>query len=200
MQNEKWNYSWITGFIDAESSFMVSIGKRSTYKLGWSVEPRFSICLHAKDLPLLYRIQSFFGVGTIKTASTRQVAYFSVSKLNDLVNVIIPYFINNPLLTKKKADFLLFKSVVELVSQGEHLTSKGLIKIVSIRASLSRGLSAVLTEGFPNILPGPRPLVGLTEIPDPNWLTGFVEGEGSFMVLLSSTSYPKRFSGFADAE
>lgn len=44
-------------------------------------------------------------------------------------------------MTKNKADFLLFVSAVNIIKQGDHLTNKGLTKIVSIKASMNKGLS-----------------------------------------------------------
>jgi hypothetical protein len=42
---------------------------------------------------------------------------FSVSAISDLTNVIIPHFVKYPLLTQKRADFLLFKLIVELMNK-----------------------------------------------------------------------------------
>ena len=76
-----------------------------------------------------------------------------MSSLKDINNVIIPPPLRGqdkyPLLTQKRADYLLFKSVVQLMNNKEHLTSEGLIKIISIKASINNGLSSVLTEAFP---------------------------------------------------
>jgi len=113
-----------------------------------------------------------------------------VSSLKDINNVIIPHFDKYTLLTQKLADYLLFKSVVQLMNNKEHLTSEGLIKIISIKASINKGLSPVLTEAFPSITPIDRPLVQGIEISDPNWVAGFTEGEGCFNVnILSSKAY-----------
>jgi hypothetical protein len=38
----------------------------------------------------------------------------------------------------------------------EHLTTEGLRKIVSIRASLNNGLTDELNKVFPNVIPGAR--------------------------------------------
>ena len=56
---------WVTGFADAESSFSLKMSKKSSLKSGWNVSPEFRIDLHCRDLLLLRKIQSFFGVGTI---------------------------------------------------------------------------------------------------------------------------------------
>jgi hypothetical protein len=57
--NSKLNPWFMTGFIDAEGSFIVSIEKNKELKLGWRVRSIFSICLHLRDLPLLLQIQEF---------------------------------------------------------------------------------------------------------------------------------------------
>ena len=57
---------FITGFVDAEVSFMVSILKSSTYRTGWEVQLSFQIKLHKRDLVLLKNIQaSLGGIGRI---------------------------------------------------------------------------------------------------------------------------------------
>jgi hypothetical protein len=76
------------------------------------------------------------------------------------------------------------------MDQGEHLTIEGLHKIVSIRASMNKGLSDVLKTDFPDIQPVERPKLELPKNIDPNWLVGFVEGDGCFMInTLKSQAY-----------
>jgi hypothetical protein len=87
--------------------------------------------------------------------------------MKGLTNVIIPHFDKYPLLTQKRADFLLFKSIVELINKKEHLNMEGLRKILSIKASINRGLSLELTQSFPNIIPVYRPVVEAREICNP---------------------------------
>lgn len=178
---------WIVGFADGEASFSLSIYKHKYYKLGWCVLPSFVITLHNKDLDLLLRIKLFFGVGNIKTNKTNGKVYYHVSSLKDLIGVIIPFCDKYPLLTQKRADFLLFKSVVELMIKKEHLTPEGLIKIVGIKASMNLGLSDELNKAFPNYTQVDRPLVKLTKMPDPAWLAGFTCAEGSFICVLSNS-------------
>ena len=55
-------------------------------------------------------------------------------------------------------------------------------EIVSIRASLNKGLSEVLKEAFPNIIPAVKPLIVNQEIPHPDWIAGFSSGEACFSV------------------
>ncbi len=64
----------------------------------------------------------------------------------------------------------------------EHLTSKGLLDTLSIKASLNLGLPDVLKKTFPNIVPKARPIVEFKGIIDPQWLAGFADGESCFFV------------------
>jgi len=54
------------------------------------------------------------------------------------------------------------------MNRQEHLTTEGLNKIVSLRASMNLGLYEVLKESFPEITPVPRPEVSHQGIQDPN--------------------------------
>ncbi|KAF8241176.1 hypothetical protein K440DRAFT_575328 [Wilcoxina mikolae CBS 423.85] len=156
--------NFITGFSDGESTFSFSICKARGAKLGWSVIPCYSIELHGKDIALLYEIQSFFGVGKITIRRRNNSAVYAVKSLKYLINVIIPHFSKYPLLTQKRVDFELFKLVCELMNNKEHKTMAGLLKIVSIRASLGKGISRKLTEFFPDIVPAEIPFIKTTEI------------------------------------
>lgn len=132
----------------------------------------------------MYEIKSFFGgVGVIGLNNSNTVVY-SVSGQKELIEVIISFFLKYPLLTQKGADFLLFKSVVELIIKKQHLTIEGLHKILSIRASINRGLTKELIESFPNVIPIYRSIINPTGIPDPNWIAGFSSGESCFDIKI----------------
>lgn len=172
-----------------ESSFHVSVLKKTGYKTGFQVFPVFTTQLHIKDLSLLLKIQSFFsGVGTITKKSNAETVIYSVQSLKEISFVIVPpsHFSAYPLLTNKRADFLLFKEVPELMNSGEHLTKEGLAKIVNIKASMSKGLSEQLKEQFLDVVPVQRPVIEISpsDVSNPSWLVGFVEAEGCFLSLV----------------
>src|SRR5690606_12274661 len=106
----KINSRFISGFSDADVSFQVLLRRGLKYKLGWSTIGKFRIELHNKDLELLKSIQLFFnGFGQLGEISTRELAYFEVTKLEDLINIIIPHFEKYPLQSAKSLDYLLWK-------------------------------------------------------------------------------------------
>jgi hypothetical protein len=121
--------------------------------------------LHQKDRPLLELIQLFFGVGKIFNLGKDSIQY-RVTSHKDLA-VIIDHFDKFPLITKKHADFLLFKEIANIVSRKEHLTMDGLQKIINIRSSMNLGLSDKLKAAFPQTSPVLRPEVTFNEITDP---------------------------------
>ena len=148
--NKPW---FITGFTDAEGCFLIIIRKEPKYKLGWRLEPNFIINLHKKDIEVLKLIQSYFeGVGRIGK-ERNGCCDFTVGSINQILIKIIPHFDKYPLKTKKFSDYLLFKKVVGMMRQKEHLTIEGLHKIVAIKASLNLGLSDKLKVAFPNVIP-----------------------------------------------
>ena len=59
-------------------------------------------------------------------------------------------------------------------------------------ASLNLGLSNNLKASFPNFVAAVRPEVGKEKIPDPNWLSGFAEGEACFFISIYNPLKPKQ--------
>jgi hypothetical protein len=82
----------------------------------------------------------------------KNLIQYRIQTFNELA-ILIKHMEKYPLLTKKRADYILFKEVYELVIRKEHLTKEGLLKIVSLKASLNLGLSESLKAAFPNIIP-----------------------------------------------
>ncbi len=179
--------NWVSGFSDAESSFSLRIVRNNTRKSGWRVLPIFAIELDRRDTILLKRIQEFFGVGTISELNNGMVTYY-VQSFSDLTQVIIPHFTKFPLLTKKRKDFILFSMAVQLLNEKAQSSLEGLQKIINIRASMNKGLPELLNKAFPNTEPVHIPEFNVDKIYHPNWLVGFVDGEGCFYVSVKKTS------------
>ena len=178
----------ITGFIDAEGSFSIILDKNKTRKLGWRVQSKFQIGLHIKDLNLLSQIREFLGgIGSLHLDLNKEKANLSVDSNKDLLK-LIDHLDKYPLISQKVSDYLLFKQVVELISNKAHLTPEGLTKIVNIKASMNLGLSETLKSEFVGFTPVERPIINTDNIPHPSWISGFVSGEGNFDVRISSSS------------
>lgn len=185
----KLNPWFITGFVDAEGCFTISLVKDPRYKAGYRVEAIFSISLHSKDSAVLELIQTFFGgAGNIKFETKREVVSYVIRAKDQISKVLLPHFDVFPLATQKRADYLLFKQAFELISNDAHLTPDGLNEIVGIKAYLNLGLSSKLKDAFPSLPLRCRDIITDQEIPNPYWITGFTSGEGSFYVKISQSS------------
>lgn len=99
--------------------------------------------------------------------------------------MLITHLDKYPLITKKRIDYELWKRVIVLIKNKEHLTPEGLLKIVSIRSSINLGLSDELKVAFSNVVS-----IDISSVCiysdcfdiDPKWLAGFVSAEGSFLI------------------
>ena len=128
----KLNSEYVTGFSDGEACFTVHIYKDTKRTNGYNTTPIFSIGLHNKDIELLKRIKTYFGeVGKIVLVNS--VWIYQVRSLKELTTAIVPHFDKYPLLTNKKADYLLFKKILDLMARKEHLTEEGLKKLLQLR-------------------------------------------------------------------
>ena len=174
----------LTGLIDAEGSLGVSIVKDTTRKSNYVITLFLEIGFNVKDKTLLECIQTTLEVGNIYYKSSDNTYRWKVSNINQLSNVIIPHLTIYPLLTQKRADFELFVKIIEIIKRKEHISFNGLQEIVNLKASLNLGLTDSLKSSFPNTIAVPRPKVIFKGIPDPNWLTGFAEGEACFFTSI----------------
>jgi hypothetical protein len=146
---------------------------------GYRVKLFFQIGLHSKDKVLLEQIQGKFGVGKINKHGSESLG-LRVQSFKEL-EVIINHFNKYPLMTQKGSDFQLFKQAYEIIKNKRHLTSEGLNGLVGLKSSMNLGLSDSLKAAFPKV-PTKRPIVIDQRVLDPDWLAGFVSGEGCFFV------------------
>jgi hypothetical protein len=197
--NSSSSWSWfLTGFIDAwlglsslrpnaESCFRICITKKSKSTLGWSVRARFLIHLDQKDFSLLREIKTHFGVGHIHISPNND-ATFEVSRLFDLLNVIIPFFDKYPLQSVKAMDdYILWKKCIELIVIKADLRMEGLDEIRRIKESINKGLPAELSKVYFNVKQTDRLAYKAGDILiDPFWISGYTEGDRSFIAIINT--------------
>ena len=184
---ENW---WLTGLVDSEGCFSLSISKDDARKTRYNANLTFEIALNCKDKALLNALSDWFGV------KSRNLYYnknddtykWSVSSLDEILNNIIPYFRAHPLITQKRADFEIFVKMAEIFRLKGHLSLDGLQELVNLKATMNLGLSDKLSLALPNTVAKPRPNIVVNNIWNPGWITGFTEGEGCFFVRLYKSS------------
>ena len=53
------------------------------------------------------------------------------------LQIITEHFDSYPLITQKRADYLLFKQAINIIKDKKHLSKQGLLKLVGIKATLN---------------------------------------------------------------
>nr|AAC24230.1 S5 ribosomal protein/maturase fusion protein [Cryphonectria parasitica]AMX22315.1 LAGLIDADG endonuclease [Cryphonectria parasitica] len=178
----------VTGLVDAEGSFNITVVKNNNSKLGWVTKLRLEMSMLKKDRFTLEQLINYFGGGGIRVLDDNNLRFY-IESLKDLTTVI-NHFDKYPLFTKKQEDYLLFKQVFELFKNKNHLTMEGLRQIVAIKALLrNKGLSNSLLEAFPGITPATLPITdtitfGVDKSILSPWLAGFTSGDGNFYISI----------------
>lgn len=186
---------YITGLIDAEGSFTVNVKKDTKRKSNYILIHTLEIGLNIKDRALIESIRYTLGVGNVYYKSKEKMYYWRVSSFGELHNVIIPHLTKYYLISQKRADFELFSKIINLIKDKKHFNQEGIEQIINLKSSMNKGLSEKLKIIFPEIHPVSRPDVKFKEIPDPNWLSGFMDGEGCFFISIYKS--PKSKLGVA---
>lgn len=158
---------WVIGFVDGEGCFSIGFvrqsnrGSRKGYKTGYQVSHDFAVVQGAKSVHCLEEIQKFFGVGHIyinrrHDNHKEHLFRYVVTRREDLLQVIIPFFEKHALRSAKQNDFEKFASCVRLLDRGYHLTKDGIVEIARIVATMNRQkprepLISILRDYTPNI-------------------------------------------------
>ena len=127
---------WLSGFTAGEGCFNINIVKNSSTKTGYLVNLRFQLSQHLRNENLLKSFIDYFGCGKYYTVEGVQSrGDFVVTRLSDILNKIIPFYLNYPIMGIKAKDFQSWYEASELMFKKEHLTLEGLEKILKIKAS-----------------------------------------------------------------
>ncbi len=148
---------WFTGFTKAEGCFLVSVHKSKSYNIGYQTQLWFSVVQHKRDEKLIESFLNYFDCGKIKIGSNKTSVSFSVTKLEDLENKIIPFFQKHSLFCSKNKEFLDFCRVFFLVKSKSHLTKQGLNQILEIKSSMNKGRNNMKLNEDTNISPDAIP-------------------------------------------
>ncbi len=97
---------WFSGFFDGEGHF--GAVRRTKDR---SIITSLQIGIRDDDYATLERIQGHFGCGKLH-AGEKDKLRWSIQNVDDLYNVVIPFFEMFPLYTKKRQEFLLWKELV----------------------------------------------------------------------------------------
>lgn len=138
---------WVAGFTSGDGSFFIKYFKSGE---SYSTGLNFSITLHIKDKDVLIGLfdyfKSYFKDIAFKNYGTRinkgifytdKTVSLKISSLSNINNIIIPFFVENPIQGIKALDFLDFKKVSDIITSKMHLKPEGLAEIETIRKNMN---------------------------------------------------------------
>lgn len=134
---------WIVGFVDGEGCFSISVVRNRGCRSGWQVQHEFAVVQAAPSRAALELCKEFFACGRIIESVRRDnhrhpLLRFSVKRRADLVERVVPFFEEHPLVTAKQSDFEWFTHVVHQMERREHLTEAGLRDIAQVTERMNR--------------------------------------------------------------
>jgi hypothetical protein len=132
------NY-WLAGFTQADGCFHISIAKSKTHKTGFSVRLEFS--LKKNDAIPLKLFYEKIKLGNLSQYTSGIWCYKSSGFKT--ASILINYFDTFNLFGGKYEDYLKFRKVYILITEGKHLEDLGIIKIKSIA---TKGSSETSTQ------------------------------------------------------
>jgi hypothetical protein len=129
--------SYISGYVDGEGCFTVSISPRPTLLVRWEVRPSISVSQNGDRSEVLLDIQRYFRCGTIRPDRSDRTLKWEARSLPLLLDKVIPHFRRYPLLSGKQKDFELFAEICERMARAEHRTASGLGEIVRLAGTMN---------------------------------------------------------------
>src|SRR4051812_16173867 len=129
--------SYISGYVDGEGCFNVSVSPRPTLRVGWKVRPSLSVSQNADRSQVLLVIQEYFGCGTLRPDRSDSTLKWEIRSLPLLVERVLPHFDVYPLLSDKQRDADLFGTVCRRMLTGRHLERDGLVEILRLVAEMN---------------------------------------------------------------
>ncbi len=129
---------YLAGFTDGEGSFNVStINRNQDFKTGWKISLSFNIS--QKDETVLHLFKKVLRCGSLRKRKDG-VVYFEVRRIDELKNIVIPFFEQFPIRSvSKRKQYEVFREIVKIVSLKQHLTLEGLKKILTLRQTIKVG-------------------------------------------------------------
>lgn len=183
MRNDSKLAWFITGLTEAEGCFNINIYKTKAGKL--TAKLRFSIAIMNNDIELLKLVKNYFNCGVISEPRTNGMIHFTVSKISDINDIIIPHFESYPLRGTKILDFRDWCSAANIITTKSHLTEKGIQDLQLLFDGMNRKRNKL-----ENFLPEHCNKNSSLFLPiNGNYISGFIAGDGSLGIAPYSLTF-----------
>ena len=126
------NNHWLAGFSDADASFQIKVVNSANRTIQ---EVRLNYQIDQKNNDILILIKNFIG-GHIGYRKSQNTYYYGSTSFGSAKN-IVNYFDEFNLQSKKHISYLRWRKVYRLIQNKEHLTKKGISKIIKIKTLIN---------------------------------------------------------------
>ena len=147
MKDKSINPEYLSGFVDGEGSFVVSIFPRKRCPSGLEVLPSFSVSQSEKRSRILFLIKRYFNCGTIRSGGDGTLKYETRS-VKDLLGKVIPHFKRYPLISGKRRDFEIFEQICQMIDKRLHRSKNGLKGIINLAFRMNPSGSRKYTKKY----------------------------------------------------
>jgi hypothetical protein len=107
------NNNGLPEFIEREGCFFVSLSKNAFHQEKLNASLLFKLTQHNRYLELIKQTGTFLGCGFIIEQSNASTFSLNSRNLSHILQKIIPFFYNYPLIGHKRLDYADFHSVVK---------------------------------------------------------------------------------------
>lgn len=180
----------VTGLTDGEGGFNCTILNTEKGLTGKTIKLEFKITQKTHSEGILYETKEFFNCGSVvidnRNTDTKK---YHITALPSILEKIIPHFEAYPCLTSKNLNFLDWKQIALIMSKKEHLTIKGMEKIIKLASKMNTDRSFKDKYEYCN------KFLGLTSLPNgefetkydlpAHWVQTYLTGESMFYTYVS---------------
>jgi hypothetical protein len=114
---------------------LVRVFKSSHHTTGYQVQLRFQLTQQDRDQELMESIIKYLGCGRISKRG--DIIDVHVTKINEIIENITPFFEKYPVIGVKRDNFKDFVKVAGLMQEKAHLTKEGLEGIRKIQHGMN---------------------------------------------------------------
>jgi hypothetical protein len=171
----------ITGYVEAEGNFAIAVYEYSHRTLRFL---SFNIHVHSEDIIFLTMLRNYFNCGSISSIDKNGHVTYTVKKIEDILNVIIPFFTKYPLRGTKCLDFMLFIEAADIFRKKEHLTESGTARLLELKNLINTNRDKSNFIQPTHTVEGNKDYIPI----DPNYISGFTIGDGYFSLRKNSSN------------
>lgn len=125
---------WLGGFVEGEGCVSISVIANPNAPFGIQLQPIFNVTQHINGIAILQSFLALFGAGNLHAKSgAPHVWVYDIKGYKNMISIVIPFFLRYVFpFSCKTSEFKMFQEICILLSNGEHFTKDGLIKMVRL--------------------------------------------------------------------